>query len=152
VILSGYFVLLIFDNFTVKFDHIAAFSADQVIVVLMVIFVLISLTTVAQSLLSSQSAFVQQLERAIDRGKPDAWIFSLDKVIQILGAQVSFSLQKHLENQLPLRSLLESRAAQVIKKYLFLLRRFAHGTFSKINLFFYSGILALKQVFEKSQK
>ena len=120
VVLSSYFVLLVFDDLTVKFNQVAALRADQVIMMLMVIFVLISLTTVPQSLLSGQPTLVQQFERAIDSGKPNAWIFGLDEIIKVLGAQVTFRLEKDLENQLTLRSLLESGAAQVIEKYLFL--------------------------------
>jgi hypothetical protein len=124
--LSCDFILLVFDNFAVKLDQLTALGADQMVVMLMIVIMLVSFAAVAQPLFARQPAFVQQFERSIDGGKADARVFGLDKVVQIFSAQMSFGFEKNFKDQLALRCFLKTRAPQVIEEYLFLFRHLAH--------------------------
>ncbi len=126
MILSGDFVLFSLDDLTVKLDQETALGADKMVVMLVIEIVLVTFTAVAEALLTSQPAFVQELERTIDGGEPDAGILSFDPIVEVFRAQMPFGLEKNFENQLTLGSLLKPCPAQVIKEDLFLLRHFAH--------------------------
>ena len=51
------FVLLVFDNLTIKFNQLTALGANQMIVVLVIIAMFVARITVGKAFLTSQSAF-----------------------------------------------------------------------------------------------
>lgn len=88
------FVLFVFDNFAVKLNQGAALRANQMIVMLVIVTVFVARVAIGKSFLSRQTAFRQELERAINSGESDRGVFGFDKVVQIFGAGMSFGTQK----------------------------------------------------------
>jgi hypothetical protein len=126
LILRRNLILFILNDLAVELDQVAAFRADQMVVMLMVVFVFVALASITETLFARQPALVEQFERPVNGRISDARIFALDQVIVVFGAEMAFGFEKDLEDQLSLSSLLESGPAQVLKEDLFLFRHLAH--------------------------
>src|SRR5262245_3350931 len=115
-VLLGDLVLFVLDHLAVKLDQCIALGADQMVVMLMVVVVLVACATISQTLFARQPAFMKQLQCAIDGREPDRGVFALDQIIQVFGAQVAFGLKKYFEYQLPLPRLLKSGPFEMLEK------------------------------------
>src|SRR5690349_11667052 len=73
---------------------------------------------------AGQSAFRQQLERAVHRGESDLGIFLANEAEKLVSRKMVARLKKSAQNGVALVSMLESDALQVLIKDLL---RFAHG-------------------------
>src|SRR5262245_45403344 len=125
-VMRGDLVLLLLDLLAVELDQLAAFRANQMIVMLVVIQVFVSRATVPKPLFTRQIAFNQKFESAINRRKPDGRVFNLDQVVKIFRAEVTFCFEKYFEDQLPLRGLFEPRAPEVFEEYISFFSEFWH--------------------------
>ncbi len=110
---ANYFVLKLFDLFVVKLYQRAALSADEVIVMLVLVFVLVERAPVVKFKFASQPALLQQLQCAIDGRESDRWIFRFDNRIQVFAGDVPLGVEKDIEDQIALRRPLQPRALEV---------------------------------------
>ena len=93
--LRGDLVLPVFDLFAVELYQPAAFGADQMVVVLMVVKVLVARVGVTQTLLARQPAFGQELERAVNGREANGRVFDFDDVVKVFGAEMTFGFVKY---------------------------------------------------------
>jgi hypothetical protein len=68
-----------------KFHRAAAAGADHVVMAAAVVLVLVTSNAVVEGNLAGQSAFRQQLQRAVNRGVSDAGIFFLYQAVKFVG-------------------------------------------------------------------
>ena len=85
-----------------EFDHFAAFGADHMIVMIVIVMMLIVGFVVAKANLAGESCFGQKLERPIDGRVPDGRIFLDDEAVKVFAGQVVFGAEKYLEDQVAL--------------------------------------------------
>lgn len=97
-------ILLAFDYFTIELDQISAFGADQMVVMLMIVHMLISHAAIAKAFLPRQATFRQEFKRAVDSSEADTRVCGLDPLIQLLSTRMALSIEKHIEDQFALRS------------------------------------------------
>jgi hypothetical protein len=124
--LLGNLILLLFDDLAVELDQLTTGGADEMVVMLVIVMMLIATTPIAKPLLTRQTTLTQQLQCAIDRGEANRWILLSDQHVEVFSAKMTFRLEKDPKNHLTLRSLLQTRPSDVLKKYLFLLNKFGH--------------------------
>ena len=104
--LGGHRILNCFQFRRVKLDDFVAFRTNHVVVMFVFVIVLVMRATVAEAHLTRQSGFHKQPQRSIDCCLPDAWILGLHKPVKIFARHVTFSTQKHIQNQVTLRGAL----------------------------------------------
>ena len=75
---ANYFVLKLLDLFIIKLYQRAALRADEVIVMLVLVLVLVERAPVMKFKLASQPALFQQFQRAIDGRESDGRVFGFD--------------------------------------------------------------------------
>src|SRR5262245_15422409 len=97
IMLRGDLVLPVFDLFAVELDQPAAFGADQMVVVLVVVKVLVTRMGVAQTLLARQPAFGQEFESAVNGREAHGRVFNFDDVVEVFGAEMTFGFEKDFE-------------------------------------------------------
>src|SRR5262245_51071345 len=124
--LRGDLVLPVFDLLAVELYQPAAFGADQMVVMLVVVKVFATRVGVAQTFLSRQPAFGQEFERAVNSRESHGRILDFDYVVEVFRAEMTFGLEKDFEYQLALRRLFESGAPEMFKKNLSFLGEFGH--------------------------
>lgn len=129
IILSGDFVLFVFDNFAEKFNQRIALGANQMVVMLVIVIMLIPCPAIAQPLFARKPAFMKQLQCPVHGREANGRILYLDQVVQILGAQVAFRLEKYFQNQFPLAGFLETCALEMLKKYFSFFFEMVHTKF-----------------------
>ena len=117
---ANYFVLKLLDLFIIKLYQRAALRADEVVVMLVLVLVLVERAPVMKFKLASQAALFQQLQRAIDGREPYGRVFGFDDRIQVFARDVPFCVEKHVEDQIALRRSLQPRALEVLVEYLYL--------------------------------
>src|SRR5262245_41956524 len=126
IMLRGDLVLPVFDLLAVELYQPAAFGADQMVVMLVVVKVFVTRVGVAQTFLSRQPAFGQEFERAVNSRESHGRILDFDYVVEVFRAEMTFGLEKDFEYQLTLRRLFESGAPEMFKKNLSFLGEFGH--------------------------
>src|SRR5262245_29533310 len=126
VMLRGDLVLLVFDLFAVELYQPAAFGADQMVVVLVVVEMFVTRVSVAQTLLARQPAFGQEFERSVNGREAYGRVFDFDDIVEVFGAEMTFGFEKDFEYQLALCRLFESGAPEMFKEDLFFLGEFGH--------------------------
>ena len=99
-----------------EFDDAAALGTDHVIVVLVLIVVLVVRNAVAKSNLTGQAGFGQEFQGPVDGGLPYAWVFLLDKAVQVLAGKMCFRAQEDVENQVALRRALEALSLDMFEE------------------------------------
>ena len=97
IMLRGDLVLLVFDLFAVELYQPAAFGADQMVVVLVVVKVLVTRVGVAQTLLARQPAFGQEFESAVNGREAHGRVLDFDNVVEVFGAEMTFGFEKYFE-------------------------------------------------------
>ena len=65
---------------------------------------------------TGQTAFGEQLERAVDSGVADAGIFFLNEAVQFVGGKVVAGFEKRAQDRVALRRLLEADTFEVAVK------------------------------------
>ena len=120
------FVLPVFDLFAVELYQPAAFGADQMVMVLVVVKVLVTRVGVAQTLLARKPAFSQEFERAVNGREAHGRVLDFDDVVEVFRAEMTFGLEEDFEYQLALRRLFESGAPEMFEEDLFFLGEFGH--------------------------
>ncbi len=109
-----------------ELDDPAALGTDHVVVVLVFVIVFVVSDAIAKANFAREPGFGQKLQRAIDSGLPDAWVFLPDQAIKIFAGEVCFRAQEDFENQVALRRALESLLLNMFEKN-FLLFRHSFG-------------------------
>jgi hypothetical protein len=133
--LRGDFVLLVFDLFAEELYQPAAFRADQMVVMLVIVKMLVTRVSVAQALFPRQPAFGQEFQCAVNGRESHCRVLDLDEIVQVLRAEMTLGFEKDLEYQLALRCLFESGAPEMFEEDVFFLGEFGHY-FSRDSLHF----------------
>ena len=114
----------------------AALGADHVVMAAPVVLVLIARHAIMKCDLAGQSALGQQLQCAIDRGKSNARVGALHKVVQILGGKMVVRFQEGAQNDVTLPGMLQADALQVsVEDGLGLAQRFVRELDMVVNAF-----------------
>jgi len=95
-------VLQSFQFSGVELNDLSAFGTDHVIVMLVLIVVLVMRPAIAKAHFTCEASLGKELERTIDRGLPDTWIFLLDQSVKIFVGQVFFCTQENIQNEVTL--------------------------------------------------
>src|SRR5215470_11494330 len=95
--LRGDLVLPVFDLFAIELYQPAAFGADQMVMVLVVVKMLVTRVGVAQTLLARQPAFGQEFESSVNGRKAHGRVFDFDDVVEVFGAEMAFGFEKDFE-------------------------------------------------------
>jgi len=113
------FVLKLLDLLAVELDKRAAPCADQMIVMIVFVLVLVKHSAVVKLELASETAVLEQLESAIDSGEPDRRVFGLDYGVQVFAGDVPFCIQEHIEYQVALAGSFQAGLFEMFLKDLF---------------------------------
>ena len=98
--LSDKLVLCFFQFPAENLDESAAIAADQVVMVLVAVLMLIPLYAVAEIDNATQPGLSQELERPCHRRIADVLVFLFDKLKQLLRAHMLFGTQKHIRHDI----------------------------------------------------
>src|SRR5262249_11230118 len=126
IMLRGDLILPVFDLLAVELYQPAALGADQVVVMLVIVKMLVTRVGVAQTLLARQPAFGQEFERAVNSREAYGRVLNFDDVVEVFRAEMAFGLEKDFEYQLALCRPFESGAPEMFEKDLFFLGEFGH--------------------------
>src|SRR5262245_1514267 len=97
----------------VELDDLPAALADDVVVVLLLrLGGLVARLAIVEMPLVGQAALLEQLERPVDRGVPDARVHLLHRGVQLLDGEVLAGAEEHLRDVVALRRRLEAAFAQ----------------------------------------
>ena len=99
---ARHLILQRFDIGREKFDHLAAFGTDHVIVVIVIVVVLIVSFVITKTHLASQPRLGQKLQRSVDGRVSNGPVNFLDETVKIFARKMVFRTQKYLKNQIPL--------------------------------------------------
>jgi hypothetical protein len=122
IILHRDLILLVLDDLTVELDEQATIGADQMIVMLMIVEVLIAGNTITEALFASKATLREELECPVDGCETDVRMDLPDDLMKLFSAGVPFGLEEDIENGFSLHSPLETGKLQMIKEdFLFLL-------------------------------
>jgi hypothetical protein len=91
-----------------KFDRTAALRADHVMVAPPVVLMLVARNAIMERDFAGQSAFRQQLKRAIDGGETNAGVFFMHQAMQFVGRKMISGFEKRPQDGVTLRRLLEA--------------------------------------------
>ena len=91
-----------------EFHRTAAFRAYHVMMASAIVLVLIARDTVMKCDFTGQTAFGQELKRAIHSGKADLGILFLYQSVQFVGGKMFSSFQKGSKNRIALLRMLQS--------------------------------------------
>jgi len=111
---AAYFLLQTVDFRGEKLDRTAAPGADHVVVAAAVVLMLETGLAVVEFNFAGQTAFGEQLERAVDGGYSDAGVPRLDQAVQFIRGEVIAGLQERLEDGIALVGLLQPHPLQVL--------------------------------------
>jgi hypothetical protein len=126
VVLNRDLVLLVLDDFTVELDEQSTISADQMIVMLVIVEVLVPRNSVTEAFLPGKPTLREKLEGPVDGRETDVRKLLLDDLMKFFGTGVSLGLKEDVEDRLPLCRPLEAGNLQMLKEdFLFLLHGFA---------------------------
>jgi len=105
---TSYFLLQAIHLGRKEFHRTATFRADHVMMATAIVLVLIACDTVMKCYFTGQSAFGQELKRAIHSGKADLGILFLYQSVQFVGGKMFPSFQKGSKNRIALLRMLQS--------------------------------------------
>src|SRR5262245_3618896 len=94
-----------------EFHGSAAFGADHVMVAATIELVLVAGGAVGEGNGAGQSAFGQQLERAIDGGEADLGVSLFDEAEELVGGEVIAGIEEGAQNGVALFGVLEAHAS-----------------------------------------
>ena len=97
-------------------DNLAALKADQVMMVLMFVFVLVVFGAVPEIDLSRQSCIAYYLHRTVYGGKADFGVFLSDQIVKVINRRVFLSLEKYIQNLLSLTAMEHAVAFKVLSE------------------------------------
>ena len=83
---------------------------------LMFVVVLVVRAPIAEADFARETGFSQDLQRSIDCGLANSWIFFFNELIKILVGQVFFSAQKNVEDEITLGRALHPVFLNVFKE------------------------------------
>ena len=107
-----------------KFDHLAAFSAYHMIVMLMLKVMLIVRLVIPKTDLARETCLGKKFERSVNGRMAYGWILLLNKPVEILAGEMILGTQEDLQDQIALRCSTQSRFLNVLQKYLLLFDKF----------------------------
>src|SRR4051794_33919708 len=81
-----------------------------------VVLMLVAGDAVVERHFAGESAFGEELERAIDGGETDLGIFLLDQAVELFGGEMIAGLEKSFEDGVALLGMLEADLFQVLMK------------------------------------
>ena len=102
-----------------EFDDFAAFGADHVIVMLVVVMMLVVGLVVAESHLTRKAGFGQKFERAVNGRVADRRIEFVNEPVKVLARKVLLGAQKCFEDKIALPRPAQPGGLNVLKKDLF---------------------------------
>src|SRR5262245_15615759 len=106
-------LLELLELLAVELDDLPAALADDVVVVLFLrLGGLVARLAIVEVPLVGQAALLEQLERPVDRGVPDARVHLLHRGVQLLDGEVLAGAEEHLRDVVALRRRLEAAFAQ----------------------------------------
>ena len=123
---TGDLLLHSFDLFAVELDQGAALSADQVIVMAVLIVMLIQCPAIVGLKLSGQTAFFQEFQRAVYRRESDCGVFCSHESVEIFARDMTFGIEKNVQNCVPLSGALQAGPLEVLVKNLGFFSLFRH--------------------------
>ena len=89
--------------------------ADQVEVPRLPVRVLEPEAALAEVDLAGDAGVHHPLQRAVDGGAADAVVFALDEVDEVVGAEVAFLLQEHVDDLFPLARTFRAGGSELIE-------------------------------------
>lgn len=120
-VLFGNFLLQAFDLRAEKFDERVTLRTDQVVVVIVLVFVFIARAPIVEVDFPGQFGFDEQAQGSINRREANGFVTLFDEVIEFLDAQVRLGFQKRPQDEVTLGRPLEPMLDQVTVKQLELL-------------------------------
>lgn len=97
-----------------EFHRTPALGTYHVMMAAPVVLMLVTGNPVVKRDNACQPAFGQQLESAIDSGKPDFRIFSFHQPVQFVGRKMFPRLQKRAQNRIALSGMLEPNSLEML--------------------------------------
>jgi len=91
-----------------EFDDPATLRTDHMIVMLVLVVVLVVGDAIAKANFAREPGLGEQLQRPVNGGLADAWVFLFDQTIEIFTGKMSFRPEKDVENQVALGGALEA--------------------------------------------
>lgn len=116
-VLSYQNFLQLFDLRTHHFDYSAAFGTDQMVVVLMFVFMLKVSDTAPEISLSRQPSITDHPHRPIYGGKADLGVFFSDQIVKVINRGVFLRLEEYIQNLLSLFTIEHTVASKVLSEY-----------------------------------
>ena len=106
--------LHIFNLRTHHFNNAAAFKANQMVMVLMLIFMLKTLDPISKISLSCQAGVAYCPHRPIHSSKTNLWIFLSDKLVKVINRRMPLSLQEYIQDLLSPFTVVHTRVFQIL--------------------------------------
>jgi hypothetical protein len=116
VVATSYFVLQLFDLFAVELDQRSALRANQMIVMMVFVFVFIQRAAIVKLDLSSEAALLEEFQRAIYGRKSYRWVFRSYDGVEVFARYVAFGVQEDIKDQIALSRSFQSGAFEVLVK------------------------------------
>ena len=111
-----------------EFDHFAAFGADHVIVMLVVVMMLVVGLTVTEAHLTRQTSIREKLQRSVNGCEADIRIDLVNEPVKILTGQVLLGTEEGVQDQIPLLRPAETGGLYMLKEQLSLCAEFVFFT------------------------
>ena len=128
-----------------EFDGSAALSTNHVVVAAAVELMFVARGAIGKRDSAGQTAFGQQFERPIDRGKADLAVALLHQAEQFVSGKMIAGVEERAQDGVALLGMLESHAPQVlVKDVLGLAHGFARGRSVVVNASLQHGRQTLK--------
>ena len=108
------FLFQLIDLVGKKFHRASALGAHHVVMAAPVVLMLVAGDAIVKGDFAGQSAFREQLQRAVDRGIADARIFFLHQPVQFVGRKMVAGFQKRAQNCIALCRLLQAHSLEML--------------------------------------
>ena len=102
-----------------KFDDRAAIGANQMVVMLVIIMMLVISFVVTETDFARKPGFGQEFERAVNRCMSDRRILLLHQPVKVFARQMLFGAQKDFQDKIALRGAAQARFLNVFEEKIF---------------------------------
>ena len=109
--------LQLFNLRTHYLDNSAAFKADQMIVVLMLVFVLEASDAAPEISFSCQPGTADYPHRPVHGGKADSGVFLSDQMVKVVDSGVFLGLEKYVQDLFSLMAVEQAVVSKVFSEY-----------------------------------